>query len=308
MQQFRGNRLGPVDIRPDDKPHEIFLSMVTDPENVEIDVVNVLLQETNRYAEHRISMGNLKPRSRLQMWRPVCNEETKAFIELLLLMGIIQKPTLASYWETQDKLWLRRTPSFRSVMARDRFLAILSNLHASNNQKELPRDHPPYDPMHKVRPVIEVCNTAFRKNYRLGRDMYVDERIVEFKGRHNIVQHISKKKISSVGSQVNAYICHKRSFLLGKKLTHLQFHQEIVTCLVGEYKIQSRVFVRNGEEMGLRATPEHFLFEIPRGKRKKCVSCHKRKVRTWSKQCREGLCLGKCFKDYHKHKQREHEE
>ncbi|CAC5402794.1 unnamed protein product [Mytilus coruscus] len=202
MQEFRGNRFGPVDIRPDDKPHEIFLSMLTDPENVENNVVDVLVKETNRYAEHRISMGNLKPRSRLHMWRPVCNEEMKAFLGLLLLMGIIQKPTLASYWETQDKLWLRRTPSFRSVMARDRFLAILSNLHASNNQTALPRDHPQYDPMYKVRPVIDVCNTAFRKNYRLGRDICVDERIVGFKGRHNIVQYISKKKSHQWGAKL----------------------------------------------------------------------------------------------------------
>ncbi|VDI58381.1 Hypothetical predicted protein [Mytilus galloprovincialis] len=202
MQEFRGNRLGPVDVRPDDKPHELFLSMVTDPENVDNNVVDLLVKETNRYAEDRKAVGNLKPRSRLHMWRPVNNEEMKAFLGLLLLMGIIQKPTLASYWETQDKLWLRRTPSFRSVMTRDRFLAILSNLHINNNQTALPRDHPQYDPMHKVRPAIDVCNTAFRKNYRLGRDICVDERIVGFKGRHNIVQYISKKKSHQWGAKV----------------------------------------------------------------------------------------------------------
>ncbi|VDI38394.1 Hypothetical predicted protein [Mytilus galloprovincialis] len=498
MQEFRGNRLGPVDVRPDDKPHELFLSMVTDPENVDNNVVDLLVKETNRYAEDRKAVGNLKPRSRLHMWRPVNNEEMKAFLGLLLLMGIIQKPTLASYWETQDKLWLRRTPSFRSVMTRDRFLAILSNLHINNNnQTALPRDHPQYDPMHKVRPAIDVCNTAFRKNYRLGRDICVDERIVGFKGRHNIVQYISKKKSHQWGAKVwvlsesdtgyteqlqlyfgrrnrqqpyphgvgysvvtelvephynkfhhvttdslftspklthdllgngtystgtvlagrkgmplsfktlktpkgtvnakkqgnilaihwsdrrqvrfltssdhcrletasnskgkekvapgvvhtynenmggvdlgdqllsvydpdirsvklwkkilvnllltacvNAYICHKRSFLLGRKLTHLQFQQEIVTGLVGDHTIQRRVLGRNGEGATSRATSEHFLFEIPGRKRRNCVSCHNRKVRTWCQQCREGLCLGKCFKDFHKQKQRQdvHEE
>ncbi|XP_071123974.1 piggyBac transposable element-derived protein 4-like [Mytilus edulis] len=179
MQEFRGNRLGPVDVRPDDKPHELFLSMVTDPENVDNNVVDLLVKETNRYAEDRKAVGNLKPRSRLHMWRPVNNEEMKAFLGLLLLMGIIQKPTLASYSETQDKLWLRRTPSFRSVMTRDRFLAILSNLHINNNQTALPRDHP-----------------------QLGRDICVDERIVGFKGRHNIVQYISKKKSHQWGAKV----------------------------------------------------------------------------------------------------------
>ncbi|CAG2204877.1 unnamed protein product [Mytilus edulis] len=76
---------------------------------------------------------------------------------------------------------------------------------------------------------------------------------------------------------VNAYICHKRSFLLGRKLTHLQFQQDIVTGLVGDHTIQRRVLGRNGEGATSRATSEHFLFEIPGRKRRNCVSCHSRK-------------------------------
>ncbi|VDI18435.1 Hypothetical predicted protein [Mytilus galloprovincialis] len=84
----------------------------------------------------------------------------------------------------------------------------------------------------------------------------------------------------------------------------------ILTACVGDHTIQRRVLGRNGEGATSRATSEHFLFEIPGRKRRNCVSCHNRKVRTWCQQCREGLCLGKCFKDFHKQKQRQdvHEE
>ncbi|CAC5398668.1 unnamed protein product [Mytilus coruscus] len=107
MQEFMEIVFGPVDIRLDDKPHEIFL-LLTDPENVENNVVDVLVKETNRYAEHRISIGK--------------SETT------------IKAPYVAS---------------------------IL-----------------------------------------LGRDICVDERIVGFKSRHNIVQYISKKKSHQWGAKV----------------------------------------------------------------------------------------------------------
>jgi hypothetical protein len=45
-------------------------------------------------------------------------------------MGLTRKPDLESYWSTDPTI---STPFFGSKMAKDRFMAILSNLHLVDN-------------------------------------------------------------------------------------------------------------------------------------------------------------------------------
>ena len=77
-------------------------------------------------------------------------------------------------------------------MRRDRFQLILKFVHLNNNETAVPigqQDH--HDPVHKVRPVLDVLNTAFLSMYRRpGRDLTVDEGVVGFKGRDYVVQYM----------------------------------------------------------------------------------------------------------------------
>ena len=57
-------------------------------------------------------------------------EEIYVFMGLLMLMGIVQKPTLKSYFSKDGFL---ETPIFFQVMSRDRFELIMGFLHFVDN-------------------------------------------------------------------------------------------------------------------------------------------------------------------------------
>ncbi|VDI33309.1 Hypothetical predicted protein [Mytilus galloprovincialis] len=162
--------------------------------NGETSLFELLTNETNRYAaqffqQHPVQ--NLPPNSRSRQWIDVTLAEMRTFIGLLLLMGIIQKPSIESYWSTDCLL---STPSFANAMSRNRFQLILKFLHANNNEQNPARDHPNYDPAGKLTEMVNLCNQGFSRNYRLARDITVDERMVGFKGRHHMVQYMANKK------------------------------------------------------------------------------------------------------------------
>ena len=74
----------------------------------------------------------------------------KRFLGVVLLMGIIYKPTIPMYWVTHELLW---APVFCEIMSQTRFQLILKFLHFNNN---LDADYDPEDKdrdrLHKVHP------------------------------------------------------------------------------------------------------------------------------------------------------------
>jgi type II secretory pathway component PulF len=73
------------------------------------------------YAHQIRNSNNLKPNSRLKKWEDVSHEEMSAFLGLWLSMGILRKPTLASYWYESQQTWLDNTPTFTKIIRRDNF-------------------------------------------------------------------------------------------------------------------------------------------------------------------------------------------
>jgi len=64
-------------------------------------------------------------------WKPVTNkDEMYVVLALFMLMGIIQKPTLRSYF---SKNFILATPIFGSVISMDRFESIRNVMHFNNN-------------------------------------------------------------------------------------------------------------------------------------------------------------------------------
>ncbi|XP_048244365.1 uncharacterized protein LOC125376709 [Haliotis rufescens] len=123
-----------------------------------VDLFDLLVRETNRYAEQYLQGRTLSPQSRARAWRPVDREEMRAFLGLLLAMGVVRKPTIASYWNEGDKNWLASTPSFGGIMPRNRFQVIMRFLHCNDNSVAVPRGQPDHDPLHKIRPVLDLVN------------------------------------------------------------------------------------------------------------------------------------------------------
>ena len=123
----------------------------------------LLVNETNRYAEGRTDGVNMKPFSHMRRWTVVTISEMKIFISLVIAMGLTRKPDLESYWSTDPTI---STPFFGSKMAKDRFMAILSNLHLVDN------DNHPTGRLYKLNPFIRMMRRIF--------DVYSPEEMLSF--------------------------------------------------------------------------------------------------------------------------------
>ena len=158
------------------------------------ELFNLLVTETNRYAEQFLTAvdetthGN----SYVGKWENVTVAEMKKFIGIVLLMGIIYKPSIPMYWSTDE---LYSTPIFSELMSRNRFQLILKFLHFNNNLD------PTYDiqdenrdRLHKIRPVLNLIRRQCKSVWYPGQHLSVDESLVLFKGRVQFRQYIKTKR------------------------------------------------------------------------------------------------------------------
>ena len=131
-------------------------------------IFSLRVAETNRFARQFFAnLGNEGTSNYSRKWEPVDINEMKRFIGVILLMGIIYKPTILLYWVKDEIFW---TPSFSEIMARTLFQLILKFLHFNNNLD------PEYDPhaedrdrLHKVRSLIDLLRHQFRTVWYPGR-------------------------------------------------------------------------------------------------------------------------------------------
>ena len=133
----------------------------------------IMVTETNRYAETRINSQCLKPFSRLRNWTDVTVDEMKVFISLTLAMGLVRKPDVSDYYSNEE---CYETPFFSKMMSRDRFLNILSNLHLVDNAA----NH--NERLYKIRPFVDMLRNNFLK-YSPEENIAVDEGTCPFKGK-----------------------------------------------------------------------------------------------------------------------------
>ncbi|KAK1330555.1 hypothetical protein QTO34_010745 [Cnephaeus nilssonii] len=61
-------------------------------------LIKNITDETNEYARHKISQKELSQRSTWNNWKDVTIEEMKAFLAVILNMGVLNHPNLQSYW------------------------------------------------------------------------------------------------------------------------------------------------------------------------------------------------------------------
>lgn len=95
-------------------------------------------------------------------------------------MGLVRKSSIEKYWDHGE---IVKTPFFGTYMSRNTFQNIYSNFHIADNSKALPKNHRDHDPLHKVRPIMDMIEETFYQSYRSGRDLSFDEGSMPFKGR-----------------------------------------------------------------------------------------------------------------------------
>ena len=123
--------------------------------------------------------GRLKKNARLTSWVDLDSGDIQSFFGCFLLMGVVKKPTIESYWE-KDEVFA--TPFFRKIMSRNHFQAILSNLHYCDDTEERQKEDEDRDRLKKLRGFIDKINDSF-KCYTPGRNLSLDEGGCPYKGR-----------------------------------------------------------------------------------------------------------------------------
>jgi len=151
-------------------PYEYFKMFITD------DIIKHIADETNLYAMQTDGkeLGQTP-------------NDIEQFIGILLFTGIYPCPSYRMYWENSS-----RFPAIADVMARNRFETLLRYAHYNNNEKMKERDHPDYDPLFKVRPLLDKLRNQL-KIIEPEERQCIDEQMIPFKGRSSLKQYLKKK-------------------------------------------------------------------------------------------------------------------
>lgn len=173
------------------------------------DLLNQIVEETNRYAGEKInSLRPLPKKSMWLSWKDLTLVEFKAFLGVIINMGMHPKPDIDDYFSND---WLDKQPFFKDVFSKERFLQIFWNLHLC----------PPPDRRvlgvlsrsAKVKNVVLYLDKRFREFYCPSANVSIDESTIGFKGRV-IFKVYNKDKPQKWGIKVfvlsdscNGYVC-----------------------------------------------------------------------------------------------------
>lgn len=157
---------------------------------IDSSLLTTMVCETNKYAEGLIKSLDITRGCRMKQWKPVTLLEMKAFLSVLLEMGITKRPTMFSYWTENS----RRIPWFSKMFSRNRFQLILQCFHLVDNKECFPPGHEKYDPCIKFMPIVEHANRVFKLYYKPHKELSIDESLVGTLCHSNIVQYMPNKK------------------------------------------------------------------------------------------------------------------
>ena len=123
------------------------------------------------------------------------------------------------------------------VFPRERFELLTWYLHINDSTQMPAVNDPAYDPLYKVRPLVQLCQHTFIEHYVPAREMSVDEAMIRYKGRVFFRQYMPKKPIKW-GIKVWTLADSKTGFVsnfevyLGKKPQSQQAEHGLCTRVV----------------------------------------------------------------------------
>lgn len=210
---------------------------------------DLLVEETNKYAAQcRSPQTARRPRP----WSDVTKEEIKAFVGMLMVMGICRLPRIEKYWSTSHPLF---TPQLREVMPLVRFQQIYRYLHLADSSAQVPYGQPGYDPLFKVRKYLDLVTPKLESEYNLHEHLSVDEAMIPFKGRLGFKQYMKDKptkwgiKVFVLSDATNGYV-YRLQVYTGKNSELSCIEQGLSTRVVlelvkGIESIQHKLYMDN---------------------------------------------------------------
>lgn len=116
----------------------------------------------------------------------VTKSEMKAFVGIVLFMGIVELPELGSYWSHSSPF---RATYVQVRFSRQRFEDILHHLHLADNDDEDAADNPAA----KFQDFLNLLNSVNQRAWNLYFAFSIDEAMVKFQGRIKFLQYAPDK-------------------------------------------------------------------------------------------------------------------
>ena len=131
-------------------------------------------------------------KERYQDWKNVTVDELHAYLGFIMLMGLVQLPSIRDYWSQEGVF---HYSPIASRISRKRFLQIHRFLHFVDNESLPSYGEPNYSKIQKIKPIHTYLSEQFKDNFTPGRDVAIDEAMVKYKGRSSLKQYMPKKPI-----------------------------------------------------------------------------------------------------------------
>ena len=170
--------LTPVSVEPCQVPVGPLITVSRDPLEVFVhfvtpDLLSLIVRETNSYAAQCLEANNISA-----TWE-TDEEELKAYLGFMVVMGVSRLPEIRDYWSTDPKL---NNHFISSRITRRRLEEVTRYLHFVNNNDLPLRGEPGFHRLQKVMPVITEMKRRFVANYNPHPQNSIDEAMIPFKG------------------------------------------------------------------------------------------------------------------------------
>ncbi|XP_050582702.1 uncharacterized protein LOC126918635 [Bombus affinis] len=258
-----------------------------------------MVRETNKLPKQLIKSREITQKSLKKLWKPVTLPEIKAFIAVLLEMGITKRPTIFSYWTENS----RSIPWFSKMFSRNRFQLIYQCFHLVGNKECFPPGHEKYDPCVKFMPIVEYAN---RLSKLISTHASNDNTIVIKKRNGNERSRIKPCMVDGYNSYMRGvdksdkmlyvYLDKRRTKVSKKKsMTRLEFTPSIISEIEHEWmQVKKQHMVNDNDRI-------FGLMKLPGKKLRQCVVCSSKingikRLNLICVQCKKGLhpfCLHK---------------
>ena len=145
-----------------------------------------LSEQTNKYAtqKHEAAEKNDK------YWTETTPDEMKIFLYIQYMFGIHHLPEADMYWSLDPLL---RVPAIADIMGKSRYQKINQYFHIKDNTEALPKTDPNYDPLFKVRPLLDLVKEKSHTHYNPGQEISIHKAMIKFNGRLSFKQYIKGK-------------------------------------------------------------------------------------------------------------------
>lgn len=174
---------GPLhDLAPDANPIDYFHLFIPP------DMFQVMADQTNLYAQQCQAKNGKTDK----YWKPVTIDDIRKYLYMNIMFGVHWMPDYRLYWNKDNLL---RVSAFADVFGRQRFEKIHQYFHLSDNSSMPARGEDGFDPLYKIRPLLDIVRNACSAVYKPNREISVDEAMIKYKGRVGFRQFMPAKPI-----------------------------------------------------------------------------------------------------------------